>query len=124
MTHMPKRYWGMMTEFQDESYFKARPKETPQLLQRPALQPRYLHLRHAQKARRLLLRQPLEKAQQDRHFLASGIVDGFAQRDALNERPLDDSPPSIPSSVRPSPVSRCKLSGAATASSHCAISSH
>ena len=29
MTHMPKRYWGMMTEFQDESYFKARPKETP-----------------------------------------------------------------------------------------------
>jgi hypothetical protein len=34
-----------------------------------------------------------------------------------------DSPPSIPSSVRPSPVSRCKLSGAATASSHCAISS-
>ena len=29
MTHMPKRYWGTMTEFQDESYFKARPKETP-----------------------------------------------------------------------------------------------
>jgi len=29
MMHMPKRYWGMMTEFQDESYFKARPKETP-----------------------------------------------------------------------------------------------
>ena len=29
MTHMPKRYWGMMTEFQDEIYFKARPKETP-----------------------------------------------------------------------------------------------
>ena len=59
MTHMPKRYWGMMTEFQDESYFKAR---------------------------RLLLRQPLEKAQQDRHFFAlRELVDGFAQRDALNE---------------------------------------
>ena len=40
----------------------------------------------AQKARRLLLRQPLEKAQQDRHFLAlRELVDGFAQRDALNE---------------------------------------
>ena len=22
MTHMPKRYWNTMTEFQDESYFK------------------------------------------------------------------------------------------------------
>ena len=65
-------------------------KRRPQLLQRPALQPRYLHLRHAQKARRLLLRQPLEKAQQDRHFLAlRELVDGFAQRDALNRaRPL------------------------------------
>ena len=26
MTHMPKRYWATMTEFQDESFFKARPK--------------------------------------------------------------------------------------------------
>ena len=26
MTHMPKRYWGTMTEFQDEDYFKARPR--------------------------------------------------------------------------------------------------
>ena len=82
MTHMPKRYWGTMTEFQDESYFKARPKETPSAS--PA--PRYLHLRHAQKARRLLLRQPLKKAQQDRHFFALGeLVDGLAQCDALNE---------------------------------------
>ena len=34
-----------------------------------ALQPRYLHLRHAKHPRRLLLRQRLEKAQQDRHAL-------------------------------------------------------
>ena len=26
MTHMPKRYWATMAEFQDESFFKARPK--------------------------------------------------------------------------------------------------
>ncbi len=25
MTHMPKRYWSTMTEFQDEAYFKPRP---------------------------------------------------------------------------------------------------
>ena len=26
MTHMPKRYWGTMTEFQGDDYFKARPQ--------------------------------------------------------------------------------------------------
>ena len=29
MTHMPKRYWSTMTEFQDEDHFKARPRATP-----------------------------------------------------------------------------------------------
>ena len=37
-------------------------------------------------ARRLFLRQPLKKAQQDRHFFALGeLVDGLAQCDALDE---------------------------------------
>ena len=34
-TNMPKRYWGMMTEFQDESYFQASPEDalsSPHLL--------------------------------------------------------------------------------------------
>lgn len=26
MTHMPRRYWGTMTEFQDEDFFRARPQ--------------------------------------------------------------------------------------------------
>ena len=29
MTHMPKRYRGTMTEFQDEDFFRARPQATP-----------------------------------------------------------------------------------------------
>lgn len=31
MSHMPKRYWNTMTEFQEDSYFQAAPAKTPPL---------------------------------------------------------------------------------------------
>ena len=48
MTHMPKRYWNTMTEFQSEAYFTARPKGTaaasrapgaPSAIPAPAIRP-------------------------------------------------------------------------------------
>lgn len=41
MTHMPKRYWGTMTEFQGEDYFKPSSPESPPLPPplRPGLSP-------------------------------------------------------------------------------------
>ena len=109
MTHMPKRYWGMMTEFQDESYFKARPKETPSASPAPGA---------------CSCVSPLKKRSRIVIFSRSGSS-SMASRSAMRSMSPSsgDSPPSIPSSVSPLPVSRCKLSGAATASSHCAISS-
>ena len=37
MTHMPKRYWGTMTEFQGEDFFRARPQATPSASRAPAV---------------------------------------------------------------------------------------
>ena len=67
---------------------------------------------------------PLKKRSRIVIFSRSGSS-SMASRSAMRSMSPSsgDSPPSTPSSVRPSPVSRCKLSGAATASSHCAISS-
>ena len=36
MTHMPKRYWSTMTEFQDESYFQVE-DELPPVPNAPSL---------------------------------------------------------------------------------------
>lgn len=69
MSHMPKRFWPLLTEFQaDPDAIPPSPSPCAAFAA-PTLQPRYLHLRHAKHPRRLLLRQRLEKAQQDRHAL-------------------------------------------------------
>jgi len=67
---------------------------------------------------------PLKKRSNIVIFSRSGS-DPTASRSAIFSTMLSsgDSLPSMPSSVSPSPVSRCKLSGSATASSHWAISS-
>ena len=60
-----------------------------QAIQRTPLQAGYLYLRHAQDTRCLLLRQPLEKAQQDRQLLPlRQRLDSLAQRNALHHAVL------------------------------------
>ncbi len=107
MSHMPKRFWPLLTELQSDPDAIPRLHRRAELLQRPMFQPRYLHLRHAKHPRRLLLRQRLEKAQQDRHALP---LRQQVDRRAKGKAARSGSPPglSVPrsvSSVSPSPIS-------------------
>ena len=123
MTHMPKRYWGTMTEFQGKRISER--EELPQPFQAPALQPGYLHLRHPQDPGSLFLGQSLEVAGEEWSSAPSPAADRWtpAGRSAPPCPSSGASVPSIPSRVRPSAVSRWRDSGVSVAISTWAISS-